>query len=30
MKMAAAPVGGEQHFLGLDREHVDPAQDDFI
>src|SRR3984893_8102876 len=29
-EMAAAPVGGEQHFLDLGREHVDAAQDDQV
>ena len=29
-EMAAAPVGREQHFLDLGREHVDAAQDDHV
>ncbi len=28
--MTAAPVGGEQHFLDLGREHIDAAQDDHV
>jgi len=29
-EMTAAPVGRQQHFLDLGREHVDPAQDDHV